>query len=66
MNKEDIAMKKVMNDIALRRKEYMKPTMHVVPLRHRSLILNSSPDATVLQGKAKTSSTEDEKWYELQ
>ena len=65
MNKEDIAMKKVMNDIALRRKEYMKPTMHVVPLRHRSLILNSSPDATVLQGKAKTS-TEDEKWYELQ
>lgn len=65
MNKEDIAMKKVMNDIALRRKEYMKPTMHVVPLRHRSLILCGSPDATVLRGKAKTS-TEDEKWYELQ
>ena len=58
-------MKKVMNDIALRRKEYTKPTMHVVPLRHRSHILSGSPDATLLQGHEKTS-TEDEKWYELQ
>lgn len=58
-------MNKVINEIATHRKDYTKPTMTIVPLKHRSLIICASPDANVLHGSAKTT-TEEEIWYELQ
>lgn len=58
-------MNKVINDIAMHRKDYTKPTMTIVPLKQRSLIICGSPEAKVLHGNAKTE-TEEEIWYELQ
>ena len=57
-------MNKVINEIAMHRKDYTKPTMTVIPLKHRSHILDSSPVQT-LRGKAATEA-EEETWYELQ
>ena len=55
-------MNKVINEIAMRRKDYTKPTMTVIPLKHRSHILNSSPVQTLRGSKTDTEET----WYELQ
>lgn len=57
-------MNKVINDIAMHRKDYTKPTMTVVPLKYRSHILNSSSVRT-LKGSKGTTEAEDT-WYELQ
>lgn len=54
-------MNKGINDIAMHRKNYTKPTMTVIPLKYRSHILNSSVQ-TLKGSKTQT----DETWYELQ
>ena len=46
------------------KKDYQKPTMKVVQLRHRAHILNGSPDT--LQGHQKNGSETEDTWYELQ
>ena len=56
-------MNKVINEIAMHRKDYTKPTMTVVPLKHRSHILDSSP--VQLNGSKGATEAEDT-WYELQ
>ena len=56
--KEDIAMKKAIENVTLPRKAYMKPTMKVIPLYHKRLILCGS-DPSKLQGKS-------DEYYELQ
>ena len=56
-------MNKVINDIAMHREDYTKPTMTVVPLKHRSHILDSSP--VQLNGSKGATEAEDT-WYELQ
>lgn len=58
-------MNKVINDIAMHRKDYTKPTMRVVPLKQRSLIICGSPDAPTLTGSKGKTEAEDI-WYELQ
>ena len=57
-------MNKVINEIAMHRKDYTKPTMTIVPLKHRSHVLTSSPVPT-LTGSKGASEAEDI-WYELQ
>ena len=57
-------MNKVINEIAMYRKDYTKPTMTIVPLKHRSHVLDSSPVPT-LTGSKGASEAEDI-WYELQ
>ena len=57
-------MNKVINEIAMYRKDYTKPTMTVVPLKHRSHILDSSPVQTLKGSKGATE--EEDTWYELQ
>lgn len=56
-------MNKVINEIAMHRKDYTKPTMTIVPLKHRSHVLTSSPPT--LTG-SKGTTDEDDIWYELQ
>ena len=47
------------------KKEYQKPTMKVVPLKHRTHILvGSGPDT--LSGHAKSDSETQDTWYELE
>ena len=57
-------MNKVINEIAMHRKDYTKPTMTVVPLKHRSHILDSSP--VQLNGSKRATEAEEDTWYELQ
>ena len=57
-------MNKVINEIAMHRKDYTKPTMTVVPLKHRSHILNNSPVQTLRGSKGATEA--EDTWYELQ
>ena len=51
-------MKKSIENVTLPRKEYAKPTMKVIPLHHKRLILCGSEPVT-LQGKK-------DEYYELQ
>ena len=51
-------MKKAIENVTLPRKEYAKPTMKVIPLHHKRLILCGS-DPSKLQGKS-------DEYYELQ
>ena len=48
------------------KKEYYKPTVKVVQLRHRTHLLQVSEKPQTLSGHQKTGSESSDTWYDLQ
>ena len=56
------SISKAKEDTTMTKKEYMKPTMRVVELQHRTMILAGSLDANGMNRNIVTNEEVDEAW----